>query len=133
MATAAAEASHDVAAVEQAAFELMEIELARECKDALRRRLGAGCTDEALAGYDVQRTVPDGFYIWTGHLFMLAAALTAGISLRATDIKASEMAGLGALRRARSRFSAAHPDCSRCGMPLMDRHGACAICGSEQK
>ncbi len=129
---AATEAGKDVAAVEQACFELLHQSIAAQCKAALKRRLGDGCSEEALAAYTVQRSLAEGFYFWAAHLFMIDAALTAGISLRSDQIQRDEAQGLAALRRARSRFAAQHPDCPHCGTPLFDRGPSCVVCGGER-
>src|SRR5581483_9396249 len=81
---------HDAEGLRQAALELLEESLESEERERIER------------------------------LAEIEQPMSAGLSFRAADLDAEEMAGLRALHEARSDFRKAHPPCRVCGRPLHD-------------
>lgn len=121
------EAGRDLEAVELALFEMLEEALGRRCQQTLRTRLGDGADERMLASFGIERTLPDGFYSWGGHLLYVECFLK--YRGNSASLSMEEMRGMVALDRARTKFAASHPPCSGCGVARMDASGPCVFCG----
>jgi hypothetical protein len=73
------------------------------------------------------RSVPDGCFIWIGHLVWLERVL----EIANVPLTAAEAEGLLVLQRERNRFQAGHPPCPRCGMPNEPHALNCRECMAE--
>lgn len=119
--------------IETAAFELLDEGLAEHYRRSLARRLGPSANlEQAIAGFSTERSLPEGFYDWTAHLFRLERARELGAAAGPEAIQAVELRGLEALAQARARFRDLHPPCAHCGILLFDRLvQTCQICGGD--
>jgi len=113
---------HDAEGLRQAALELLEESLESEERERIERLAEGAANAEAMrASLRAKRTLSPGYYIWLGFLLEeIEQPMSAGLSFRAADLDAEEMAGLRALHEARSDFRKAHPPCRVCGRPLHD-------------
>jgi len=123
------------AKIETAAFELFEESLGEEYRRVLKEKLGASeNVERAVAGFETERTLDEGIYEWTLHLFLLDRAREFGVLGGPETIQAVELRGLGAVGQGRARFRDAHPPCRHCGIPLFERLAPrCQLCGGDLK
>lgn len=84
---------------------------------------------DALESMRPPRSVPDGCFVWIGHLVWLEKIL----ELTPVPLTAAEAEGLSILKRERARFMAAHPPCPHCGLPNEPHAFTCRECMGEIK
>ena len=123
----------DLAGIEAAAFEMLEQSLGAQIQEALVRRLKEGATEKMLAAYQISRSLPEGYYCWAQHLFLVRRAMQSGMTLRPDLVTAAEMRGVAAVDAALRRFQEEHPPCPHCGRHMDDRHSpGCVHCGAQK-
>jgi hypothetical protein len=119
----------DYPRVQLAIGELLREAISNEDAERLERKLaGAKNADRVRAQAAPTRTLPEGYYDWSMHLFGLEEEMSLGLQLSAAELQARELNGLKVLRRARAQFNAEYPGCPKCGRRNKQFTPVCRAC-----
>jgi len=124
--------SADLAGLRVAALELFEgAMLEEQSAPALRRAPLGEDRDRVLERTAPARSLSPGYYERVAYLLSLEQELGLGLMTRPSELLASELDGLFAVKSARSEFEREHPACPGCGALNQKFAATCRACRRE--